>query len=85
MASIARVSDRDVVQSHLELEQRIRERAYEIFLARGSAPGSDLEDWLQAEHEIVGGATESAVQSRATTVGYAGRPDSSRIEELGEA
>lgn len=27
-------------------------RAYEIFLRRGGANGSDLEDWLQAEREL---------------------------------
>ena len=30
----------------------IAKRAYEIFLARGSSHGSDLEDWLQAEREL---------------------------------
>jgi hypothetical protein len=84
MASMARVSDHDVAKSHLELEQRIRERAYEIYLARGGAPGKELEDWLQAEHEVVGGSTPSDTINRATTVGYAGRPDFSRIGELGE-
>jgi DUF2934 family protein len=34
------------------VEDRIRLRAHEIHLARGGAPGKDLEDWLQAEHEI---------------------------------
>jgi len=33
-------------------EEEIRQRAYEIFLARGSAPGHDLDDWLQAEGEL---------------------------------
>jgi len=27
-------------------------RAYEIFLRRGAAHGSDLDDWLQAEREL---------------------------------
>lgn len=30
----------------------IAERAYEIFLCRGGAHGSDLEDWFQAEREL---------------------------------
>ena len=30
----------------------IARRAYEIFLARGGAPGRDLDDWLQAETEL---------------------------------
>ena len=32
-------------------DEHIRGRAYEIFLERGSAPGGELEDWLQAERE----------------------------------
>ena len=31
---------------------KIRRRAYEIYLERGSEPGRDLEDWLQAELEL---------------------------------
>ena len=33
-------------------EQEIRQRAYEIYLKRGGQPGSELEDWLQAEREL---------------------------------
>jgi hypothetical protein len=36
--------------------ERIRERAYELYRARGDAPGSETEDWLQAEREQSGGA-----------------------------
>ena len=31
----------------------IAARAYEIFQARGGEHGSDLEDWLQAEREVL--------------------------------
>ena len=34
------------------IEERIRQRAYEIHLARGGTPGQDFDDWLQAEREI---------------------------------
>jgi Protein of unknown function (DUF2934) len=34
-------------------EQEIRQRAYEIYLKRGGQPGSELEDWLQAEGELI--------------------------------
>ena len=34
------------------LEDEIRRRAYEIFLQRGPASGSEAEDWLTAEREI---------------------------------
>jgi hypothetical protein len=33
-------------------EHEIRERAYQIYLERGGAPGHDLEDWAQAEREL---------------------------------
>jgi len=31
----------------------VARRAYDIFLARGATHGSDLDDWLQAEHELM--------------------------------
>jgi DUF2934 family protein len=33
-------------------DEEIRQRAYEIYLARGAAPGTEVDDWLQAEHEL---------------------------------
>jgi len=30
----------------------IGRRAYEVFLERGTVHGHDLDDWLQAEHEL---------------------------------
>ncbi len=35
------------------LEEEIRHRAYELYEQRGSTPGSESEDWLRAEREIV--------------------------------
>ena len=32
--------------------EQIQERAYEIYKARGGGPGQELDDWLQAEHEL---------------------------------
>ena len=32
--------------------KKIEHRAYELFVERGSTPGGDLEDWLQAEEEF---------------------------------
>ena len=36
-----------------EIEDDIRRRAYEIYESRGLADGSEMEDWLQAESEIL--------------------------------
>jgi hypothetical protein len=34
---------------------QIREKAYQLFLARNGAPGDATADWLEAEREIAGG------------------------------
>jgi hypothetical protein len=36
----------------VNLEDEIRRRAYEIYLERGTAAGSEAEDWLAAEREV---------------------------------
>ena len=41
-------------------EEEIRRRAYDIYLERGEQPGRDLDDWLQAERELEGGALSRA-------------------------
>ena len=37
-------------------EEQIRVRAYQIHLEHGGTPGHELDDWLQAERELVGSA-----------------------------
>lgn len=40
-----------------EIEKRldaVRARAYELFESRGEAEGSDLDDWIQAERDVLG-------------------------------
>lgn len=36
-------------------KNEIRARAYEIYLARGDAPGDAVSDWLEAERELYNG------------------------------
>jgi hypothetical protein len=38
--------------SQLPIEERVRQRAYELYLRRGGQDGTDMDDWLQAEEEI---------------------------------
>lgn len=33
-------------------QEEIAKRAHEIYLRRGGAHGHDIDDWLQAEHEL---------------------------------
>ena len=37
----------------INLEDEIRRRAYELYQQRGTASGSEAEDWLTAEREII--------------------------------
>ncbi len=43
----------------LALEERVRRRAYELYILRGNESGSELDDWLQAEEEIRNAAEAS--------------------------
>jgi len=36
-----------------EVQERIQKRAYELYEARGATPGHELEDWTQAEAELL--------------------------------
>jgi Protein of unknown function (DUF2934) len=44
--------NRAPVNLPINLEDEIRRRAYELYLQRGTAPGSEAEDWLTAEREV---------------------------------
>jgi Protein of unknown function (DUF2934) len=35
------------------LENKIRERAHQLYESRGREPGKEQQDWIQAEHEIL--------------------------------
>ena len=34
--------------------ERVAQRAYELYLARGGVDGQDMDDWLAAERELAG-------------------------------
>ena len=39
-------------EAQLDIEEQIRQRAYEIYQQRGGADGNHIEDWLAAEREL---------------------------------
>ena len=47
---------------NLPLEERIRRRAYELYVKRGNESGAELDDWLQAEEEIRGAGSEQTAR-----------------------
>ena len=40
-------------ESNVEVLQKIRLRAYELYEQRGREDGQDVEDWLKAESEVL--------------------------------
>jgi hypothetical protein len=62
-------------------QDEIARRAYELYLQRGSVPGHETDDWLQAEAELTarGAAEESEPQApprRAASESATGRRES---------
>ena len=47
---------------------RVRNRAYEIYLQRGERSGHELDDWLQAEKEIAESGNPQQERSHADFV-----------------
>jgi len=61
MASKAKHNDRSRATGlDLTREDKIRGRAYEIYVERGGEPGYELEDWLQAERELTTDKSKAA-------------------------
>ncbi|MGA7889443.1 MAG: DUF2934 domain-containing protein [Candidatus Sulfotelmatobacter sp.] len=50
-----------------DIEERIRLRAYEAYGQRGKGDGFALDDWLQAETEIVGAQKRQKVKAARGT------------------
>jgi hypothetical protein len=44
------------------LKNAIAIRAYEIYIQRGGESGSDVEDWMQAEEELISDLAVAAPQ-----------------------
>jgi Protein of unknown function (DUF2934) len=49
------------------VDDRIRRRAYELYLARGGSGGSEMEDWLEAERQVRNRAGAEASQQLDAT------------------
>jgi hypothetical protein len=43
----------DTFANHAPTHEEIRHRAYEIYLERDGQGGNELDDWLQAEAELI--------------------------------
>lgn len=50
---LARAQLKKAAAEKLPIEEQIRRRAYELYIQRGNQSGSEADDWLQAEEEIL--------------------------------
>ncbi len=48
--------------------EEIELRAYQIYVARGAAHGQDVEDWLQAELELLEKSGKANLKAKAAAV-----------------
>jgi hypothetical protein len=46
-------------------DDEIAKRAYELYLQRGSLPGYEVDDWLQAEAELIAASSRTGAESEA--------------------
>jgi hypothetical protein len=46
-----------------EIEEQIRQRAYELYLGRSGADGNATDDWLQAKEEMLSYKAKAAKTS----------------------
>ena len=50
------------------VERKVRSRAQQIYETRGQTAGSDLQDWLQAESEVLGNSILGPLYRRMRSV-----------------
>ncbi|HKW68571.1 MAG TPA: DUF2934 domain-containing protein [Terriglobales bacterium] len=52
--AIAKPQMRKETTSTVDIDERIRQRAFELFQLRGCQDGHDFDDWMEAEAEVRG-------------------------------
>lgn len=52
--AIAKTQTRRETTPAVDIDERIRQRAFELFQLRGCQDGHDFDDWVQAEAEVSG-------------------------------
>jgi len=48
--------------------EEVAQRAYYLYLERGSAPGNPLEDWLRAEEQLAAEVATSGRKSKVVSI-----------------
>jgi len=53
-------STRQAADDGETIQERVRRRVYELFEERGGTDGHEVDDWMQAEAEVLGRARRAA-------------------------
>jgi hypothetical protein len=70
-----RVQNEFTVEEHLLVQRQIEERARRIWSANGFASQNPLDDWLNAEDEVLTEFTQARMQSRRMPLALRHEPD----------
>lgn len=76
------VAPRVLTSRRNQINGMIAKRAFELYEHRGKAPGKDVDDWLQAEHEILHWCRHDLRDSENSIVLRAEIPSSYKANEL---
>jgi hypothetical protein len=57
------------------LERKVRSRAQQLYESRGQAEGQDLQDWFQAESELIENSTIASLYIRSKTEKQTGQQE----------
>lgn len=68
MAKELKIQDKGMGAINLLTHDQIAARAYQIFIERGREPGHDLDDWLQAQYELLQMPVEHIANLPSSTV-----------------
>lgn len=66
-------------------EEVVRRRAYEIYESRGAQPGSETDDWLEAEREVREGRSGAAAGGLGTEADAGSGDGAGSVEERTQA
>lgn len=63
------------------VERKVRSRAQELYESRGQADGNDLQDWFQAEAEVIENTSIATLYRRLPSKGTEQGSESSEVAE----
>ena len=81
-----KTTNANINESTVDVEVRIRCRAYELYERRGREDGREIEDWLQAEAELASESAKplagaAAIAARKPPVASTGKTKATQVKK----